>query len=169
MMPYYGMPVGTELEEVGFGFNRGVITGLLRERARLRRHRLHRLGPDHRRSIMGQPMPARAWGVEHLSELDRIVRIIDAGVRPVRRRVPARARRRARHARAGSARTRIDASVRRLLREKFVLGLFDQPYVDVDHAIATIGRADFVAAGELRSAPRIVRLAAPDTGPPHCL
>ena len=21
--------------------------------------------------IMGQPMPARAWGVEHLSELDR--------------------------------------------------------------------------------------------------
>ena len=32
IMPYYGMPVGTALEEVGFGFNRGVITGLLRER-----------------------------------------------------------------------------------------------------------------------------------------
>ena len=31
-MPYYGMPVGTEHEEVGFGFNNGVITGLLRER-----------------------------------------------------------------------------------------------------------------------------------------
>ena len=30
VMPYYGMPVGTEYEEVGFGFNRGVITGLLR-------------------------------------------------------------------------------------------------------------------------------------------
>ncbi|MGE5223780.1 MAG: glycoside hydrolase family 3 protein, partial [Omnitrophica WOR_2 bacterium] len=30
IMPYYGMPVGTELEEVGFGFNRQVITGLLR-------------------------------------------------------------------------------------------------------------------------------------------
>ena len=27
-----GVPVGTELEEVGFGFNRDVITGLLRER-----------------------------------------------------------------------------------------------------------------------------------------
>ena len=26
IMPYYGMPVGTDLEEVGFGFNRGVIT-----------------------------------------------------------------------------------------------------------------------------------------------
>ena len=32
VMPYYGMPVGTEYEEVGFGFNRSVITGLLRER-----------------------------------------------------------------------------------------------------------------------------------------
>ena len=32
IMPYYGMPVGTEYEEVGFGFNKSVITGLLRER-----------------------------------------------------------------------------------------------------------------------------------------
>ena len=36
LMPYYGMPVGLELdgepvEEVGFGFNRRIITGLLRE------------------------------------------------------------------------------------------------------------------------------------------
>lgn len=32
IMPYYGMPVGTEYEEVGFGFNKSVITGLLRDR-----------------------------------------------------------------------------------------------------------------------------------------
>ena len=32
IMPYYGMPVGTRrCEEVGFGFNKGIITGLLRE------------------------------------------------------------------------------------------------------------------------------------------
>ena len=30
-MPYYGMPVGTEHEEVGFGFNKSVLTGLLRD------------------------------------------------------------------------------------------------------------------------------------------
>ena len=29
-MPYYGKPMGTEYEEVGFGLNQGVITGLLR-------------------------------------------------------------------------------------------------------------------------------------------
>ncbi|UGQ14072.1 hypothetical protein LO772_10970 [Yinghuangia sp. ASG 101] len=32
VMPYYGMPVGAEYEEVGFAFNKGVVTGLLRER-----------------------------------------------------------------------------------------------------------------------------------------
>jgi beta-glucosidase len=31
MMPYYSRPVGTEYEEVGFGFNKGIVTGLLRE------------------------------------------------------------------------------------------------------------------------------------------
>ncbi len=45
-------------------------------------------------------------------------------------------------------------SVRRLLREKFVLGLFDHPFVDVDRAAATVGRADFVAAARPRNAPR---------------
>ena len=42
---------------------------------------------------------------------------------------------------------RIDASVRRLLREKFVLGLFDNPYVDPGDAAATVGKAEFVTAG----------------------
>ena len=49
LMPYYGMPVGTEHEEVGFGFNQGVLTGLLREQVRVRRRRLLRLGATHRR------------------------------------------------------------------------------------------------------------------------
>jgi len=31
MMPYYGMPIGTDYEPVGFSFNHGIITGLLRE------------------------------------------------------------------------------------------------------------------------------------------
>jgi beta-glucosidase len=33
------------------------------------------------------------------------------------------------------------------LREKFILGLFDNPYVDLDQAAATVGKAEFVAAG----------------------
>ncbi|MFG2995977.1 glycoside hydrolase family 3 C-terminal domain-containing protein [Streptomyces sp. NPDC048340] len=43
--------------------------------------------------------------------------------------------------------SRIDDSVRRLLREKFTLGLFENPYVDPDEAAETVGRADFAALG----------------------
>ena len=34
----------------------------------------------------------------------------------------------------------IDRAVRRILRQKFVLGLFERPYVDLDQAIATVHR-----------------------------
>ena len=60
---------------------------------------------------------------------------------------------------------RIDQSVRRLLREKFVLGLFDQPFLEVERAVTTIGRADFVAEGEAAQRAAIVRLTAADSGP----
>jgi beta-glucosidase len=42
---------------------------------------------------------------------------------------------------------RVDESARRLLMVKFHLGLFDDPYVDEDVAVATVGRADFREAG----------------------
>ena len=42
---------------------------------------------------------------------------------------------------------RIDQSVRRILRDKFRQGLFDNPYLDRTQSLATAGRADFRAAG----------------------
>ena len=50
--PTTACPVGTELEEVGFGFNRDVITGPAARALRLRRRRLHRLGARHRRAML---------------------------------------------------------------------------------------------------------------------
>jgi beta-glucosidase len=49
MMPYYGMPVGTSSDEVGFAFNRALITGILREDLgfRIPRYHLYGLGPGH--------------------------------------------------------------------------------------------------------------------------
>ena len=36
-MPYYGQPIGVPgIEEVGFGYNKAVLTGLLREKYGLR-------------------------------------------------------------------------------------------------------------------------------------
>jgi beta-glucosidase len=78
IMPYYGMPVGSSTTklpsastkesspicraELGFdGINR-TVWGLVKDA-----------------TILGQPMPARAWGVEHLDELSRVEMILNAG------------------------------------------------------------------------------------------
>jgi beta-glucosidase len=156
IMPYYGMPVGTEYEEVGFSFNRSVVTGLLREQ----------LGFDgivctDWGLVIDAPEPgplsvARAWGVEHLNPDERLLKLLDAGVDQIGGEYCSDSV--VRLVRAGQiSKARIDESVRRLLREKFVLGLFDQPFVDVEVAGGTLGRADFRAAG-LRAQQRALTL-----------
>jgi beta-glucosidase len=147
IMPYYGMPVDTQYEAVAFGYNKGIITGLLRGELGFDGIVCTDWGLVTDAIILGQPMPARAWGVEHLDELSRVEMILAAGCDQF----------------GGEARPelvvqlveegriseeRIDLSVRRLLQEKFILGLFDNPYVDPDHAAVTVGKAEFVAAGE---------------------
>ncbi len=152
MMPYYGMPVGLQLdgepiEEVGFGYNRQIVTGLLREQ----------LGYDgvvvtdwelvNDNHVGDQVLPARAWGVEHLTAIERMEKILDAGADQfggeecVEMLIDL--------VRSGRvSEERIDASARRLLRVKFALGLFDDPYVDVEEAERIVGNAEFRALGE---------------------
>lgn len=146
IMPYYGMPVGLKYEEVGFGFNKEIITGLLRERYGFDGVVCTDWGLINDAEIMGKPFPARAWGVENLTPLERMHKALDAGVDQfggedcpelivelVRGGV--------------IPESRIDVSVRRILREKFRLGLFDNPYVDADAAEHVVGNAEFLAAG----------------------
>lgn len=91
-------------------------------------------------------MPARAWGVESLTEKERALRILAAGVDQF----------------GGETRpellvelvndgplpeSRLDSSVRRLLKEKFTLGLFDNPFVDAAAAAQIVGQKAFVEAG----------------------
>ena len=129
IMPYYGMPVGTEYEEVGFGFNRGVITGLLRDRYGFDGVVCSDWGLITDAQIDGVRWPARAWGVEHLSREERVLKVIEAGVDQFGGEAcPEIVVELVRSGRVDEE--RIDTSVRRLLRDKFRLGLFDDPYVD---------------------------------------
>ena len=164
IMPYYGMPIGTEYEEVGFSFSRQIITDLLRGQ----------LGFDgiictdwqllNDTLFAGETMLARAWGVEELTPLQRAKKAIDAGVDQFGGEgTPHLVVELIRSGQVAEA--RIDESVRRLLREKFVLGLFDDPFLDLDRAVDTIGRADFVAAGAAAQRAAIIRLTGPDSGP----
>ncbi len=146
IMPYYGVPVDQTDENVAMSFNRAIITGLLREK----------YGYDGvvctdwgliTDSRMGDVVwPARAWGVEHLSEAERVRKALDAGVDQF----------------GGESRSdlvealvrdgrlpeaRLNVSVRRLLRQKFQLGLFDNPFVDPGRVSEVFGRPDVLAAG----------------------
>ncbi len=148
IMPYYGQPIGLQYEEVAFGFNRDIITGLLRER-----YGFDGVVCSDWQLLQDLEVPgfgtiaARAWGVEHLTPAERARKAIEAGVDQF----------------GGEAcpelivglvrsgqvpESRIDESARRILRDKFRLGLFDNPYVDPDAAARVIGKAEFRAAGE---------------------
>jgi beta-glucosidase len=85
IMPYYGMPVGltrngASIEEVGFAFNRALITDLLRDELGFDGVVLSDFGLVHDAVVFGKPFPARAWGVEHLDPADRLARLLAAGV-----------------------------------------------------------------------------------------
>lgn len=85
IMPYYGMPVGLvrngqAVEEVGFAFNRGLITDLLRGELGYDGVVLSDFGLIHDAHVFGKPFPARAWGVEHLDPAARMARLFEAGV-----------------------------------------------------------------------------------------
>ncbi len=162
VMPYYSMPVGLVLdgepvEEVGFGYNTQVITGLLRGTLGFDGVVLTDWELITDNHVGDQVLPARAWGVEHLDAHQRMELILAAGadqfggeecVDVLVDLVT--------HGRVSEA--RIDESVRRLLRVKFELGLFDDPYVDEDLAETTIGRADFVAEGHRAQAASVTVL-----------
>lgn len=162
LMPYYGMPVGLKLDgapiqEVGFGFNKQILTGLLRQQLGYSGVICTDWTLVTGTVVFGKSLPARAWGMEQLSELDRLVTIIDAGADQL----------------GGEACTdlllqgveqglvseqRLDESVRRLLKVKFQLGLFDDPFVDEDAAEEIVGCDDFRTAGHRAQAESMVLL-----------
>ncbi|MYD10621.1 MAG: glycoside hydrolase family 3 protein [Chloroflexi bacterium] len=147
MMPYYAKPMGTEYEEVGFAFNKGVISDLLRERMGFDGVVCTDWGVLTDDNIMGTPFPARAWGVEHLSVPERIVKALDAGVDQFGgESCPELIVELARSGRVSEA--RIDESARRLLRDKFRLGLFESCTVDATAAADAAGTPAFRAAAE---------------------
>ena len=132
MMPYYGVPVGQTSEDVAFGFNREILTDLLRDEMGYEGIVCTDWNIINPVKLFGfEWMQPRAFGVEHLSPIERTRKAVEAGVDQF----------------GGEsspeqivelvnegllAESRIDESVRRLLNLKFRLGLFDNPYVDID-------------------------------------
>lgn len=146
IMPYYGVPIGASYKEVGFGFNKEIVTDLLRDRLNFEGIVCTDWGLLTDWIVDGSLFPARAWGLEHLSSSERLAAALNAGVDqfggeecPELLVELVRSRR--------ISESRIDTSARRLLREKFILGLFDNRFVDVSSAETIVGRSEFRTAG----------------------
>ena len=143
IMPYYGVPTNQTSENVGFSFNKDIITGLLREK-----YKYDGVVCTDWGLILGSPgFPPKAWGVENLTPEQRVEKCINAGVDQFGgESCPEFV---VNLVKAGKiAPERINTSVRRLLKLKFVLGLFDNPYVDADKAAQIVGTPEHQALGQ---------------------
>jgi beta-glucosidase len=147
IMPYYSAPKDKNMEEVGFSYNKAIIQDLLRKQ----------LGFKGIVNSDTGPIDMMPWGVENLTVLQRYQKALDAGVdifsggadpsmllETVKKGMVSEAR--------------INESITRLLKEKFDLGLFENPYVDVDAAVKTVGNAAFQEKGNLAMRKSIVLL-----------
>jgi len=153
IMPYYGIPVGQTSEDVAFGFNKDIITGLLREK-----YGFDGVVCTDWNIISDTKLgPGRSWGVESLTIPEKVKKVLDAGcdqfggestpewiVELVKN--------------GQIKESRIDSSVRRLLRDKFRLGLFDNPYVNAQNALRIAGKPEFVQKGKAAQSKSMVLL-----------
>lgn len=146
MMPYYGMPIGLKYEEVAFGFNKQIITDLLRNELGFDGVVCTDWGILTDAAIMGQMWPARAWGAEHLTPKERIVKAIEAGVDQFGGEYCTEILLEAINENLISE-DRIDESVTRLVEQKIALGLFENAFVDASKANDVAGTPEFRAAG----------------------
>jgi beta-glucosidase len=148
IMPYYGVPMGQkDIPEVGFSYNKAIITELLRKKYHYDGVVCTDWGLVTDTKLGAIDFPARAWGVENLSTEERVQKIIDAGVDQFGgENLPDVIVKLVKDGKVSEA--RINESIVRLLRLKFELGLFDNPFVDETKAAAIVGSPEFMAAGQ---------------------
>lgn len=163
VMPYYALPEGLiyegqSIEEVGFGFNRQIITDLLRGHFGFSgvvlsdwgiindcdsrcEEGLSQAQVDAGVSPWTVPF-GMSWGVEKLTKAQRYAKAIAAGVDQfggVEDPAPLLAA-----VQSGLVtEAAITSSAERILEQKFELGLFENPYVDAQAAVALVGKAEF--------------------------
>ena len=136
VMPYYGIPVGQTDEDVAMAFNKYILTDLLRDQMNFEGVVCTDWGI----------IEGRHWGVGDLSISERYEKSINAGVDQY----------------GGENKPefvvelvnegkiteeRINASVRRILTNKFELGLFENPFVDESLVIELVNKKDYIEQG----------------------
>ena len=147
IMPYYGIPIDQTSENVAMAYNKDILTDLLRKKLRFNGVICTDWG-----IISG-----RHWGVDNLSIKERYKKSIDAGVDQY----------------GGESspkyildlvkdneitEERINFSVKKILINKFELGLFDEPFVDEQSVIKKVGIEPYINKGILAQKKSVVLL-----------
>ena len=136
IMPYYGVPVGQTNEEVAMAFNDYIISDLLR----------NDLGYDGVICSDWGIITGRHWGVGDLSIEERYKKSLQAGIDQYGgENNPSYILNLVENNNVSEQ--RINESVRKILVNKFELGLFDNPYVDEDMIHKRVNTIENIKAG----------------------
>ena len=120
IMPYYGIAVDQSNENIAIGFNRYLLNDLLREK----------LNYDGVICSDWGIITGRHWGVTNLTIPERYIKAINAGIDQFGGEMhPEIVVQLVKENKIDES--RIDRSARRILKNKFELGLFDDPFVDI--------------------------------------
>lgn len=149
IMAYYGIPLHQPYmpNTVGMAFSKGIITDLLQKKLGFKGY----INSD--TGIIGD----RAWGLEDKSVDEQILITIDAGTdilsgfnnnKQLFNLVKS----------GKLAESRVDVSVKKLLKEQFELGLFEDPYVDPNRPAYLLGSAANQRKADLAQRKSIVLL-----------
>ena len=149
IMAYYGIPIDQPYKpnNVGMAFSKGILTDLLRNKLGFKGY----INSD--TGIIGD----RAWGLEDKSEEEQILIAINAGTdilsgfnnnKQLLDLVTS----------GKLPESRVELSVRRLLKEQFELGLFENPYVDPNRAAYVVGNPSFQRKADIAQRKSIVLL-----------
>ena len=121
IMPYYGIAVDQSNENIAIGFNRYLLNDLLREK----------LNYDGVICSDWGIITGRHWGVTNLTIPERYIKAINAGIDQFGGEMhPEIVVQLVKENKIDES--RIDRSARRILKNKFELGLFDDPFVDIE-------------------------------------
>jgi beta-glucosidase len=139
VMPYYGVPVnlvhdGVAYERLGMAFSKQIVTDLLRGR----------LGFTGYVNSDTGIITDRAWGLEQETVAGRIAAAVNGGTDVLSGFHDTQAILNILTSGLLSE-ARADEAARRLLKEQFLLGLFENPYVDASKASGIVGKDEFRA------------------------
>lgn len=158
IMVSYAVGVGITEDGVGFAFSPSIVTDLLRTELGFEGVISTDWAVLSSKRLLGFTfLESPGWGVEDLAPIDRAEKALAAGIDLFGGESnPEWIVELVNSGRVQEA--RLDSSVSRLLRDKFLLGLFDDPYIDENAADNIVGSASFVEAGRIAQQKSIVLL-----------